>query len=61
MYNLSHTRNLITCAVGAPWVRHGMTMISVCVHFENLKAQASRIRVNQYINFIKNDMKENKN
>lgn len=33
---LSHTRNFITSAVCAAWIRHGVAMVSVCIHFKNL-------------------------
>lgn len=33
---LSNTTDFITCAVGAARIRHGVAMVSVCVHFKNL-------------------------
>lgn len=34
--NLSHARNFIACTVCAARIRHGVTMVSVSVHFKNL-------------------------
>lgn len=32
---MSHTTNLIACAICAPRIRRGVTMIPICVHLKN--------------------------
>jgi hypothetical protein len=41
---LSNTTNLITCTVCAARIRHGVAMVSVCVHFKNLEIIVKRER-----------------
>lgn len=40
--NLSHARNLITCTVGAPRIRHGVPMVPISVHFKNLTTRSKK-------------------
>jgi hypothetical protein len=37
--NLPDTRNLITGAVGAARIRHGMTMVTICIKLQHLQYQ----------------------
>lgn len=49
LINLSHARNLITSAVGASRIRHGMTMVPVGVHFKNLNTSIKNESINMSI------------